>query len=125
LFETEADSKQDGLESYVEDLEAQGDALIASIQTDYRTEMNQFESQQEQLFNVWFEAIRGQLSSDVAGRLQLEINDLDSRLTLAEHMVIANDISAPIATDDEQVVTLLVDDDGKSILTCWKHEEVE
>ena len=125
LFETEADSKQDGLESYVEDLEAQGDSLIASIQTDYRTEMNQFESQQEQLFNVWFEAIRGQLSSDVAGRLQLEINDLDSRLTLAEHMVIANDISAPIATDDEQVVTLLVDDDGKSILTYWKHEEVE
>lgn len=123
LFETEADSKQQGLENYVEDLEEQGDALISSIETDYRTEMTQFETQQQQLFTVWFEAIRGQLSQDVAGRLQNEIDDNDHRLTLLEHMVIANDISAPIATDDV-TPTLLVDDDGKAILTCWKHEEV-
>ena len=124
MFETEADATQEDLTQYATNLKEEGDDIIESLKTDYKSDLSQFESQQEQLFTVWFEAIRGQLSSDVAGKLQLEIDDVDDRLTLLEHMVIANDISAPIATDDEEI-TLLVDNDGKALLSSWKHEEVD
>lgn len=123
MFETEADATQSDLSDYASNLKTEGNNIIDSLKTDYKSDLSLFETQQEQLFTVWFEAIRNQLSSDVAGKLQNAIDSLDDRLTLLEHMVIANEISAPIATDDE-IPTLLVDSDGKAILSCWKHEEV-
>lgn len=77
LFENTADNTQAGFNAYVEELEAQGDSIIQSIQTDYRNEITAFENQQEQLFNTWFEFIKGQFSGDVAGNLQNQIDALD------------------------------------------------
>lgn len=77
LFEDTADNTQAGFNAYVEELEAQGDSIIQSIQTDYRNEITAFENQQEQLFNTWFEFIKGQFSGDVAGNLQNQIDALD------------------------------------------------
>ena len=79
LFEGEANTKQSGFSAYVKALEEQGDEVITTLQTDYRTEMNTFESQQQALFTTWFEFIKGQLGEDVAGHLQNEIDALDTK----------------------------------------------
>lgn len=79
LFEKTADEKQAGLTAYVADLEAQGDALIQQIQTDYSAEIQNFEDVQEQIFNVWFASVRGQLDGDVAGQIINRLNAMDER----------------------------------------------
>lgn len=123
LFERTADQKQTEFTAYLEDIEKQGDALIEELETDYREEITQFENTQEQVFNTWFRLVKDQLSGDIAGNLQNQITVLEERLALMEHMVLANDFSAPIATDDE-TLTLIVDDNGYAILADWKHKEV-
>lgn len=123
LFERTADQKQTEFTAYLEDIEKQGDALIEELETDYREEITQFENTQEQVFNTWFQLIKDQLSGDIAGNLQNQITILEERLALMEHMVLENDFSAPIATDDE-TLTLIVDDNGYAILADWKHKEV-
>lgn len=123
LFERNADQKQTEFSAYLEDIEKQGDALIEELETDYREEITQFENTQEQVFNTWFQLIQDQLSGDIAGHLQNQITILEERLALMEHMVLENDFSAPIATDDE-TLTLIVDDNGCAILADWKHKEV-
>lgn len=77
LFEQEADQKQQDFTTYMSGIEAQGDALIEELETDYRTEIDQFEQTQEQVFNTWFEFIKGQLTDDVAGNLQNQIDTLE------------------------------------------------
>ena len=123
LFERTADQKQTEFSAYLENIEEQGDALIEELETDYREEITQFENTQEQVFNTWFQLIKDQLSGDIAGNLQNQITILEERLALMEHMVLENDFSAPIATDDE-TLTLIVDDNGYAILADWKHKEV-
>ena len=123
IFERTADQKQTEFTAYLENIEKQGDALIEELETDYREEITQFENTQEQVFNTWFQLIKDQLSGDIAGNLQNQITILEERLALMEHMVLENDFSAPIATDDE-TLTLIVDDNGYAILADWKHKEV-
>lgn len=123
LFEAEADSKQSDFDDYIASLESQGDAIIETIKTDYRTEITQFESTQQQVFTTWFEFIRGQLDSDAAAHLQNEITEIDTKLSLLEHMTLKNDFYVPIATDDEDL-TLLTDDFGNAILADWIYKEV-
>lgn len=77
LFEQEADQKQEDFTSYMEGIEKQGDTLIEELENGYRTEIDQFEEAQEQLFNTWFEFIKGQLTDDVAGNLQNQIETLE------------------------------------------------
>lgn len=123
LFKDEADSKQSDMSAYIAGIEQQGDALIVELKTGYRSEITQFEQQQEQTFNIWFRAIQDSLSQDVAGNLQNQCTELDERLSLLEYMTLQNDFSAPIATDDEEI-TLITDDYGNAILAEWKHKEV-
>lgn len=77
LFEDTADATQEDFIAYVEGLEAQGDSIIQTIKTDYSKEIADFETQQEQLFNTWFEFVKNQLGEDVAGNLQNQIDSLD------------------------------------------------
>lgn len=77
LFEDTADATQEDFTAYVEGLEAQGDSIIQTIKTDYSKKIADFETQQEQLFNTWFEFVKNQLGEDVAGNLQNQIDSLD------------------------------------------------
>lgn len=77
LFEDTADATQEDFTAYVEGLKAQGDSIIQTIKTDYSKEIADFETQQEQLFNTWFEFVKNQLGEDVAGNLQNQIDSLD------------------------------------------------
>lgn len=111
LFEQEADSKAADFDDYTDNLK----------QT-YKTDMETFESQQQEVYNAWFQAMKDQLSKDAAGNLQNQCTELDERLTLLEQMTMQNDFSAPLATDDE-AITLIVDDLDYAILADWKYKE--
>lgn len=111
LFEQEADSKATEFDNYTDNLEQE-----------YKTSMAAFESQQQQIYNAWFQAMKDQLSKDAAGNLQNQCTELDERLTLLEQMTMQNDFSAPLATDDE-AITLIVDDLDYAILADWKYKE--
>lgn len=111
LFEQEADSKATEFDNYTDNLEQE-----------YKVSMAVFESQQQQIYNAWFQAMKDQLSKDAAGNLQNQCTELDERLTLLEQMTMQNDFSAPLATDDE-AITLIVDDLDYAILADWKYKE--
>ena len=111
LFEQEADSKATEFDNYTDNLERE-----------YKASMAAFESQQQQIYNAWFQAMKDQLSKDAAGNLQNQCTELDERLTLLEQMTMQNDFSAPLATDDE-AITLIVDDLDYAILADWKYKE--
>lgn len=111
LFEQEADNKATDFDDYTDNLK----------QT-YKTDMETFESQQQEVYNAWFQAMKDQLSKDAAGNLQNQCTELDERLTLLEQMTMQNDFSAPLATDDE-AITLIVDDLDYAILADWKYKE--
>lgn len=111
LFEQEADSKATEFDNYTDNLEQE-----------YKASMAAFESQQQQIYNAWFQAMKDQLSKDAAGNLQNQCTELDERLTLLEQMTMQNDFSAPLATDDE-AITLILDDLDYAILADWKYKE--
>ena len=111
LFEQKADSKATEFDNYTDNLEQE-----------YKSSMAAFESQQQQIYNAWFQAMKDQLSKDAAGNLQNQCTELDERLTLLEQMTMQNDFSAPLATDDE-AITLIVDDLDYAILADWKYKE--
>ena len=123
-FEAEANSKQNDFTAYIDNLKKDGDDAISTIKTDYREEITTYEAQQEQIFNAWFQAMQNQLSQDAAGNLQNQCTELDERLNNLEVMNIKNTFYAPLATDDEDVVTLLCDDNDIAILANWKYKEV-
>ena len=122
-FKEEADSINADFNAYVEDLEAQGDSIIQTIQTDYKTQIETFEDTQEQVFNTWFDMIKGQLSDDVAGNLQNQITDVSERTILLETMCLTNDFISPLATEDD-TLTVITDDLGNAIMADWKYKEV-
>lgn len=111
LFEQEADSKATEFDNYTDNLKQE-----------YKVSMAAFESQQQQIYNAWFQAMKDQLSKDAAGNLQNQCTELDERLTLLEQMTMQNDFSAPLATDDK-AITLIVDDMDYAILADWKYKE--
>lgn len=80
LFSDQLKKDTKEFEEYVEDLKQQGDDIIGTIKTDYRQEMDEFESLQQQLFTVWFDGIREKLTGDIATKLQKEIDDLNTKL---------------------------------------------
>ena len=111
LFEEAADVKANEFDDYTD-----------GLKQSYKSNMELFESQQEQVFEVWFQMMKDQLSKDAAGNLQNQCTELDERLSLLEEMTLRNDFHAPIATDDS-TTTLLVDDMDYAILADWKYKE--
>ena len=125
LFGNSANQKLSGFDPYIDELESTADTKVDNLLNGYTTQISQFEATQEALFNQWFNYIKGELSDDVAGNLMNICTELDSRLSLVEHMTIQNDFSAPLLADDTAVTpTLLVDDLGNAIVADWKYKEV-
>ena len=125
LFGNSANQKLSGFDTYLDELESTADTKVNNLLNGYTTQISQFEATQEALFNQWFNYIKGELSDDVAGNLMNICTELDSRLSLVEHMTIQNDFSAPLLADDTAVTpTLLVDDLGNAIVADWKYKEV-
>lgn len=68
LFDAAADETQQGFTEYMDTLKVES-----------KQEITDFESEQEALFTLWFNFIKGQLSEDSAGNLQNQINALDTK----------------------------------------------
>lgn len=107
--------------SYVASLKNEGDTTLDGIESDYEKRMATYESQQKALFDEWFATIKDQLSADVAGSLQNQLNEANATIARLEYMIVHNDFYAPLAVDDAG--TLLTDDLGNVIVADWKHIE--
>lgn len=133
LFEDSADdvienvraltnTQYDSFVTYINGLKSETDTNLTQMEQSYEQRMTTYESEQKSAFDTWFEAIKGQLSEDVAGSLQNQITELDEKLAALEYMTLQNDYTAPLMVDSE--TTLLVDDLGYAIVADWKYKEV-
>lgn len=71
----------------------------------YTSEMTTFENNQEILFNQWFSMIKDQLSADAAGKLQNEINDVETHIRNLAVKIHFNDTVGTAAAITVQNVT--------------------
>lgn len=71
-------------ETYITDLRQTADADVQRIKDDYAADIEQYERNQQTVFDAWFQAMRDQLSKDAAGNLQNEIDDLKNTLITIE-----------------------------------------
>lgn len=93
---------------------------LTDMEEGYQRRMTTFENDQQAAFNAWFDSLQSQLAGDVAGKLTQETSELDERLARLEHMVIQNDMTAPVCNERG---ALLVDGMGFAIVADWKHKE--
>ena len=122
-FKTSGDTSYNELKQYFTVLKSNGDASLDTIEKDYKSRMNAYESEQKTAFNTWFENLKDQLSTNVAGNLQNQCTELDERLAALEKMTIQNEYSAPIVVNESGPAILLVDDNGDAIVADWKYKE--
>ncbi|MCM1224050.1 MAG: hypothetical protein NC548_57315 [Lachnospiraceae bacterium] len=111
------DTSFENFTEYVKGLEEQGDSAIDGIKTDYRKEMDDFQSGQERLFNVWFEVIRSRLSGDVATSLQDQIDGLDDKVDgfVGKQTVFSSDGKNITETCGDTQLLVTFNDDGSII----------
>lgn len=76
LFIREKDDKVGEINGYITNLKARGDTALTTVESNHRQRMSAFEDTQKNEFNSWFAQMRNHLSSDQAGKLQLQIEDL-------------------------------------------------
>jgi|P1105metagenome_2_1110788.scaffolds.fasta_scaffold01803_20 hypothetical protein len=76
LFQSASNQDLEAFEIYLDNLQATANADVGALKNKYTQEMNTFEAQQQALFTTWFDLIKGQLGTDVAGHLQNEIDEL-------------------------------------------------
>lgn len=122
-FKTSGDTSYNELKQYFTVLKSNGDASLDTIEKDYKSRMNAYESEQKTAFNTWFGNLKDQLSTNAAGNLQNQCTELDERLAALERMTIQNEYSAPIVVNESGSAVLLVDDDGDAIVADWKYKE--
>ena len=120
LFENKANLEFEEYQSYIAALKVQCDKIIETLETDYRDEMNQFKFDQQLVFDVWFQTIKGKLSGDVAGSLQNQIDALAEK-EFNHHYQLANKSTNVIkdSTGNTQEIHE-VDDDSIAITTFTK-----
>ena len=102
-FEAWEDDQEEALETWQENREANYEQWYTNAQGE---------------FEDWLEAMREAMGSDPSTAIIALTEELDERLGLLEHMVIANDITAPITDDDGALLTL---DDGTAIVADWTY----
>ena len=105
-------------------MEKEGDKTLETIKTNYRTEITEFEQQQKQLFNTWFELVKGQLSGDVAGNLLTEIETLDVKTDgfNPRNTQFAEDGKSIEEVDGDKKIVTEFKDDGTIVQRLYENE---
>lgn len=123
-FEESADANLKSFQEYTSNLEGEADKTIEQIKTDYDEEIKSFEQLQEALFTQWFDLIKGQLSTDAAGNLQLQINALSKEVFERYYgLAVQNTEFMPdgsiVATNAEATITTVFgkDESGNRVIT--------
>lgn len=123
-FEESADANLKSFQEYTSNLEGEADKTIEQIKTDYDEEIKSFEQLQEALFTQWFDLIKGQLSTDAAGNLQLQINALSEEVFERYYgLAVQNTEFMPdgsiVTTNAEATITTVFgkDENGNKVIT--------
>lgn len=108
--------------AYYEEFKENAESDYSAWSETYQSTWSAWMSTQQSAFNTWFENVKNQLSTDVAGQLQVEIDELDSRTTNLEQMVIQGEAfaAAEVSTGE-----LLATDDNYVIVFKWDICECE
>ena len=117
LFIREKDSKIGEINVYITDLKSRGETALTNVESNHRERMSAYEDTQKNEFNSWFAQIKDHLSSDQAGKLQLQIEDIKVLLDgFAAKETIFSDDGNTITEklDNRKLVTEFVSD---SIIT--------
>lgn len=109
-------AKTDAYEAFITEKEKDYNEWTAEQKAEYRQWYNVHTTTWTAEFTEWFNTLKDKLSGDVAGNLQLEIDEHEERLSRVEHMVISGVIEAPIATSDNE---LIATSDGDVIAAQW------
>ena len=64
---------------YLTELKENGDSALTRVETDHRQRMSIYENQQKALFDLWFSAIKDNLSKDSAGKLHLLFEKIENK----------------------------------------------
>lgn len=103
------------INDFIAALEAKGNADTAA----FLEAMNNFKLTEQEKFEEWFEAIKGQLSEDAAGNLANKTDVLTEQMAVITYMVLHNDYFAPILDEDGNPI---LDEDGNTILGQWRYK---
>ncbi len=98
---------QEAYKKYYTDQEAEHDKYFS----DFKTMMSDFFNEEENAFNAWFEKMKGQLSEDAAGKIQLEIDEITTILNETKEDL--EDAISPIITEDGNYI---VTEDNKRLV---------
>ena len=104
-FDKRANLDLDSFNIFLDNLQATANADVVQLKKDYTSEMTTFENNQEILFNQWFSMIKDQLSADAAGKLQNEINDVETHIRNLAVKIHFNDTVGTAAAITVQNVT--------------------
>ena len=112
LFIEEKNSKVSDINGYVSDLKSRGESALTNVESDHRQRMSAYEDTQKNEFNSWFAQMRDHLSSDQAGKLQLQIEDLKVLLDgfAAKETIFSDDGSITEKMGNKKLVTEFVSD---------------
>lgn len=89
---------QAAYKKYYEDQEVEHDNFF----TEFKQQMSTFFTEEEQEFIEWFEKMKGQLSEDAAGNLQLQIDNLNTKHNTLNDLVM--EAISPITTEDGSIL---------------------
>lgn len=74
-----SDTDYNAFKEHLNQLKQEGNSSLTEIESNYQQRMNIYENQQKALFDLWFSEIKAQLSGDVAGNLQKQIESLGTK----------------------------------------------
>lgn len=103
------------MKAYLAKLQTSGDnQLLEIVQT-----MTDFEKESEEQFQTWFDNVKGQLSEDVAGHLQNQINEHEKRIARLETIAETGEVETGLVTGGGNK---LVTDSGEPLIGFWRYQ---
>lgn len=113
LFTQKADEYNADFFIYVMDIKETMDAQWSILSKDYMTEIERFEKTQEVIYNTWFDMMKDKLSEDAAGKLQLQVTQLQENIEDLHEMLLSGMMTGRLLTDEGDY---LIDDLGNPLL---------
>lgn len=110
------EDKKDEYNLFVSQMESDYDEWTAKQKAEYRRWYDVHTTVWTREFTEWFENIRNMLSGDIAGNIQLEIDEHEERMSRLEHMIFTGIVEASIGTDDNN---LIATSDENVIVATW------
>lgn len=98
---------------YVIALKETMDMQWSVLSKEYTTEIARFENKQETIYNTWFDMMKNKLSEDEAGKLQLQVTQLQENIDDLHEMLLSGMATGRLLTDEGYYLT---DDIGNPLL---------